>query len=132
MPPREYYAFRFLGIISRVIQRYSQQSINAATAAAGGAHAAGIAMVGSGQAVQTAAGQSVTGNLAAFRALRAQEAALGHTLKLDISLGGWTKSTHFSTCAKTSGGRASIEPERPGKPLDPASVVLLSTVKSLA
>lgn len=60
------------------------------------------------QLLQEAAGQSVHGNLAAFRALRQQQAMRGKELKLDISVGGWTRSTHFSGCAKTAGGRATI------------------------
>ena len=50
----------------------------------------------------------MSGNLAAFRALRAQQAANGRSLSLDISVGGWTKSTHFSGCAATAEGRASM------------------------
>lgn len=60
------------------------------------------------QLVQQAAGQSVQGNLAAFRALRAQQAQHGRELKLDLSFGGWTKSTYFSGCAKTADGRSRI------------------------
>jgi GH18 family chitinase len=55
---------------------------------------------------QTVAGQSVQGNLAAFRVLRAQQAAQGRALNLDISIGGWTRSVHFSGCARTGTGRA--------------------------
>jgi len=60
------------------------------------------------QLVQEAAGQTVRGNLAAFRALREQQAAKGKELKLDISLGGWTKSAHFSGCASNAAGRLAI------------------------
>lgn len=61
------------------------------------------------QLVQEATpGQTVQGNIAAFRALRQQQAALGGQLKLDLSIGGWTKSTHFSGCAKTAAGRNTI------------------------
>ena len=57
---------------------------------------------------QTAAGQTVYGNIAAFQALRAQQAAKGKSLTLAASLGGWTKSTHFSGCVATAAGRSSV------------------------
>ena len=48
------------------------------------------------------------GNIAAFVALREEQASLGHTLRLILSLGGWTKSTHFSECAKTQVKRQAL------------------------
>ena len=57
---------------------------------------------------QEAAGESVRGNIAAFRALREEQAARGRQLTLDLSLGGWTKSTYFSGCAKSAEGREAI------------------------
>ena len=60
------------------------------------------------QVPQTAAGKNVAGNIAAFRALREQQASLGHTLNLVLSLGGWTKSAHFSGCARTPEKRKNI------------------------
>ncbi|KAG8464401.1 hypothetical protein KFE25_003464 [Diacronema lutheri] len=44
------------------------------------------------------------GNIGAFQRLRAQHPHL----KLLLSLGGWTKSTYFSGCAKTAAKRATI------------------------
>merc|ERR1719424_1216143 len=60
------------------------------------------------QLSQTAAGRTVQGNIAAFVALREEQASLGHTLRLILSLGGWTKSTHFSSCSKTHANRQAL------------------------
>jgi len=60
------------------------------------------------QLSQTAAGRTVRGNIAAFVALREEQASLGHTLRLILSLGGWTKSTHFSSCSKTHANRQAL------------------------
>jgi len=60
------------------------------------------------QQTQLAAGKTVSGNIAAFRELRKQQNAKGRELKLINSLGGWTLSKHFSTCAKTAATRSTL------------------------